>query len=96
MTEILFYQLHQPLERALPLLLEKTMQRGWRAVVRVGSEERLAVLDETLWTYKDDGFLPHGMSGDADGDMQPVYLTAARRYAQRRRRAVPCRGCGLG
>ncbi|HEX4297004.1 MAG TPA: DNA polymerase III subunit chi, partial [Devosia sp.] len=31
MSEILFYHLEaQPLERALPLLLEKTLERGWR------------------------------------------------------------------
>ena len=35
MTEILFYHLqHQPLERVLPTLLEKTLERGWRAVVQ--------------------------------------------------------------
>ena len=44
--EVLFYHLeHQPLERVLPMLLERTMERGWRAVVQVGSAERLEALD---------------------------------------------------
>ncbi|HWU99585.1 MAG TPA: DNA polymerase III subunit chi, partial [Devosia sp.] len=31
MSEILFYHLEtQPLERVLPLLLEKSLERGWR------------------------------------------------------------------
>ena len=38
----LFYHLdRQPLERVLPELFEKCLERGWRAVVQVGSEERL-------------------------------------------------------
>ena len=43
MSEILFYHLvSQPLEKALPLLLEKTVERGWNAVIRSGTEERSA------------------------------------------------------
>ena len=41
MTEILFYHLQrQPLERVLPTLLEKSLERGWRVVVQAASEER--------------------------------------------------------
>ena len=53
-----------PLERALPLLLEKTLERGWRAVVQAGSQERLDVLDQHLWTWREDSFLPHGTAKD--------------------------------
>ena len=50
MTEILFYHLHrQPLERVLPPLLEKSLERGWRAVVQASSEERIEALDAHLW-----------------------------------------------
>lgn len=74
--EIFFYHLEQaPLERALPQLLEKTLERGWKAVVEVGSNERLEVLDTTLWTYRDDSFLPHGVSGGEMDMHQPVVLT---------------------
>ena len=42
MTEVLFYHLErQPLERVLPNLLERTLERGWRAVVQCGDPERL-------------------------------------------------------
>lgn len=74
--EVLFYHLErQPLERALPALLEKTLAKGWRAVVQAASEERLAALDLALWTYADDSFLPHGTSKTGRADAQPVYLT---------------------
>ncbi len=77
--EVLFYHLErQPLERALPALLEKTLAKGWRAVVQAASEERLAALDLALWTYADDSFLPHGTAKTGSADAQPVYLTAGR------------------
>jgi DNA polymerase-3 subunit chi len=76
MTKVLFYHLErQPLERVLPELLEKCLQRQWRAVVQVGSEERCAALDAHLWTYRQEGFLPHGTAKDGHASAQPIYLT---------------------
>ena len=75
-TDVLFYHLQrQPLEAVLPALLEKTLERGWRAVVETGSEERLDALDEILWTYRADSFLPHGRLRDGHHDRQPIILT---------------------
>ncbi len=77
MTEVLFYHLErQPLEQVLPGLLEKCIERQWRTVVQVGSEERLAALDAHLWTYRDEAFLPHGTARDGHSSGQPVYLTS--------------------
>jgi DNA polymerase III subunit chi len=76
MTEVLFYHLgRQPLDRVLPGLLEKTLERGWRAVVQAGSRERVEALDNLLWTYADDSFLPHGIARDGMMEQQPVFLT---------------------
>lgn len=76
MTDVLFYHLDgQPLERVLPSLLEKTIERGWRAVVRSGNDERLDALDIALWTYRDESFLPHGTIKDGASERQPIYLT---------------------
>jgi DNA polymerase-3 subunit chi len=76
-TEVLFYQLErQPLDQVLPGLLEKTRERGWRAVVQAGNEERVEAIDVLLWTYTDDSFLPHGTQRDGFTDQQPVFLTA--------------------
>ncbi len=75
-TEILFYHLERvALERVLPELLEKSLERGWRAVVQAGSDERVEGLDSALWTYREDSFLPHGTAGDGSPERQPVYLT---------------------
>jgi DNA polymerase III subunit chi len=76
MTEVLFYHLEaHPLERTVPVLLEKTLERGWRAVVETGSRERAEALDATLWTYRDDSFLPHGIAGGEHDALQPVLIT---------------------
>jgi DNA polymerase-3 subunit chi len=76
MAELWFYHLERTdLERALPPLLEKCLQRGWRALVRGGSEERLDALDAVLWTYRDESFLPHARDGGANAERQPVLLT---------------------
>jgi len=76
MAEIWFYQLERTgLEETLPGLLEKTLEKGWRAVVRAGSDARIDALDGRLWTYKDESFLAHGRSGRAHPEDQPIYLT---------------------
>jgi DNA polymerase-3 subunit chi len=76
MTELLFYHLErQPLERVLPTLLEKSLERGWRIVVQAASDERVEALDAHLWTYRDDNFLPHGTYRESDAAAQPVLIT---------------------
>ena len=75
-ADVMFYHLErQPLDRVLPLLIEKTLERGWRAVIQAGSEERLEALDASLWTYSEDSFLPHGTAKSGHPSEQPVYLT---------------------
>lgn len=75
-TEVLFYHLErQPLERMLPSLLQRTLERGWRAVVQVGSAERLDAIDAHLWTFAEDSFLPHGTAKEGTPDRQPILLT---------------------
>jgi len=76
MTEVLFYHLQgQKPEGVLPALLEKSLERGWKVVVQGSSEERIEALDAHLWTYRDDGFLPHGTWREAEAAQQPVLLT---------------------
>ncbi|MGN6102860.1 MAG: DNA polymerase III subunit chi [Devosia sp.] len=76
MPDVLFYHLeNQPLERVIPILLEKTLERGWRAVVEVGSRERAEALNAALWTYRDESFLPHDLAGGEFDTEQPVLIT---------------------
>ena len=75
-TEVNFYHLtRSSLEDALPRLLEKTLQAGERAVVLLGSPERVDALNTHLWTFDPNGFLPHGSARDGEAERQPVWLT---------------------
>ena len=74
--EIGFYHMTRTtLEAALPQMLEKTLERGQRAVVQAGSAERVEALSGWLWTYRDRTFLPHGSAQDGHAALQPVWLT---------------------
>jgi DNA polymerase-3 subunit chi len=75
MTEVLFYHLqNMSLESVLPSLLEKSLERGWRVVVQSTSEERTEALDNHLWTYREDSFLPHATRRAGDAQDQPILL----------------------
>ena len=74
--EVWFYHLERTgLDQALPELLEKTLQKGWRAIVRSPAPERLEQLDGWLWSYRDESFLPHGLHSEPMAERQPVLLT---------------------
>ena len=78
MTDILFYHLErQPLEKVIPALLEKTLERGWRAVIRAKTAEKVQVLDEALWTYAEESFLPHAVVSEPFAEVEPIVITAS-------------------
>ncbi len=78
MTEIAFSHLtRKPLEEALPELLGKVIERKLKALVRAGSDERVAMLNNHLWVWDKGSFLPHGGDGDPHPEQQPIWLTTA-------------------
>lgn len=76
MAEYGFYHLTRtPLEQALPKLLGRVLSGGGRAMVLLGSRERLEALDAALWTSGDPDWLPHGTPLTGHPDLQPIWLT---------------------
>lgn len=74
--DVWFYHLERSgLDQVLPELLEKTLAKGWRALVRTAQPERIDHLDSWLWAYKDDSFLPHGPEREPLADRQPILLS---------------------
>ena len=74
--EVWFYHLERSaLDQVLPGLLERTLSRGWRALVRSPVNDRLEQLDAWLWSWRDDSFLPHGLGSEPMAERQPVLLT---------------------
>lgn len=73
-----FYHLSRTsLERAVGPLLEKCLERGWRVLAISRDVTRRGVLDEALWTYSDDSFLPHGQveAAGLDPAVQPILIS---------------------
>ncbi len=80
--EVWFYHLERTgLDQALPELLQKTLARGWRALVRTPEKDRLDHLDGWLWSYRDDAFLAHGLADEPNAARQPVLLTTGQENA---------------
>ncbi len=76
--EVMFYHLTaQPLERVLPPLLQKTLERGWRALVRCGNPLRIRPLSDAIWTWRDESFIPHGTAEDGNLEHQPILIVEA-------------------
>ena len=82
MTEVLFYHLTQnTFQQALPSLLEKCLEREWKVTVQLENDAQRDLLNDHLWTYRDDSFLPHGSQRDtqsrgaADPTDHPIWLT---------------------
>ena len=76
MADISFYHLTtRSLENALPKLLELTLKSGERAVILTGSDARVEALNDHLWSYEPNSWLPHGSNIDGEEAEQPIYLT---------------------
>lgn len=77
MTEIRFYHLQtQTMEEALPSLLLKAYASGKHIIVKHDSDKILDELNERLWTFHANQFLPHGTKKDGHADLQPIWLTS--------------------
>lgn len=75
MSELWFYHLERSsLEEVLPELLEKTLARGWRALVRSPDARRREAIDKLLWTWRDDSFTPHAQAGAGNEARQPILI----------------------
>lgn len=76
MTEIRFYHLlTMSLDRALPGLLMQAYKNEMRSVVKFETSERLEAMNDHLWTFAKDSFLPHGSGDKKYAAEQPVWLT---------------------
>jgi DNA polymerase III subunit chi len=78
-----FYHLtRDPVEVAVPKLLERVIRDGYKVLVCAGSAEQVEKLDTVLWTYEKDSFLPHGTDRNDALDLQTVLLTANGKLAE--------------
>jgi len=77
MSRIDFYHLQkQTMEQVLPKLVEKAYSLKKNIKISIGTEERVDFLNNLLWTFNDEKFIPHGSKKDGFSEMQPIYLSA--------------------
>ncbi len=75
--EIRFYHLQkQTLDQALPQLLTKALSMGHKIVVKLKNQQSVDHMNQHLWVFRPDSFLPHGSKKDGFAEHQPVWLTA--------------------
>ncbi len=75
--QVYFYHMTRtPLEATLPVLLAKSLEAGWKILLRGRDKDRLDWLEKKLWLVGDSAqFLPHGLAGGAHDAAQPILLT---------------------
>lgn len=74
MTRVDFYVLPESGERARAQfacrLAEKACGLGHRVWVRTDSDAEARALDDLMWTFHDQAFVPHALAGEADEPVQ--------------------------
>lgn len=55
-------------------VVETAWRRGRKVYVHTASPGEARQLDELLWTFRQDSFLPHGLSGEPGSDSLPVTI----------------------
>jgi DNA polymerase-3 subunit chi len=55
-------------------LLEKAYQSGQRIFVSAANEAQAIALDDLLWTFREDNFIPHQLQSENPGDNTPIVI----------------------
>lgn len=55
-------------------LAERIHCKGHRVYINLPNPEQARHLDRLLWTYRQQSFLPHGLTGDIDPELTPILL----------------------
>ena len=76
MTVDFYHLTSSPLDRVLPQICEKILAGGERLLV-VAGPDLLEQLDDRLWGYARDAFIPHGKSDAPYAGSQPVLLSTS-------------------
>jgi len=74
-----FYLIDKPRFREDPLLLvcelaRRAFDSGQQALILVRSAEQADELDEKLWEFDAEAFIPHQIAGDDDDTITPVLI----------------------
>lgn len=77
MAEIRFYHLHKKkASEALPEIIGKALERNFKILIKTTDEEKTKEIDEYLWTYDAESFIPHGSKTGKRSSEHPVWITS--------------------
>src|SRR5688572_28254355 len=78
MTKVDFYLIKEnSLETGLNIvcrLLDKAYQQKHAVYIQVSSEETARILDDLLWTFREDSFIPHNLANQSEIIQSPVLI----------------------
>ncbi|WP_050527733.1 DNA polymerase III subunit chi [Pseudorhodobacter aquimaris] len=75
MGVVMFYHLTASgMEETARALLTRSLQAGWRVMLRGTDAAGLERLDQILWQGPAESFLPHGLAGGPHDAQQPILL----------------------
>ena len=78
MTQVDFYVLEQNSSQDKYFLCCRITEKAWksgnRVMIQAGSEEEARHLDNLLWTFRDQSFIPHSLLPDAELETTPVVI----------------------
>ena len=78
MTRVDFYIVSRPEPAALLStacrLADKAFRSGHRIFINAASPEQAAEIDQVLWTFRDDSFVPHCRTGAGSDPDDPVRI----------------------
>lgn len=74
-----FYLIDKPRFREAPLrlvceLAKKAFNAEQALLILAASTEQAEAIDQWLWEFEDDAFIPHQVAGDEDDDLAPVLI----------------------
>lgn len=55
-------------------LIEKAYMKGHRVYVHCAHQQDAELIDELLWTFRDDSFVPHNLQGEGPEPPPPVQI----------------------
>lgn len=76
--QVQFYHLtNTNIEHTLPSLAQKALQASFKVCIKLANKEAVKKMDDWLWSYDPESFLPHAAEGVNNPEQQPVYLTTS-------------------
>jgi len=94
MTDVRFYHMEQAtLDQVLPTIAMKAWQSGSHVMIRVPDKGEASRLNDLLWTFQPNAFLPHGADGDKHTEVQPIFITAENDNVNNAKILILTHGC---